>query len=219
MTQSSTAAVARRDRLESLFHGSPIVPVITIERAEDAVPLAEALVAGGIRAVEITLRTPAAYEAAKVIRAHVPQAIVGIGTVLTADDLAKAQDLDAAFALSPGSTPELLDAAAKRDLPFVPGIATASDLIAAVTRGFDIVKFFPAISAGGIPALKALSGPFPNVRFCPTGGIGEADAQEWLASPNVIAIGGSWIAPAADIKRKAWTEISERARRVSLTLT
>jgi 2-dehydro-3-deoxyphosphogluconate aldolase/(4S)-4-hydroxy-2-oxoglutarate aldolase len=214
MTQSDSAE-ARRIALENLFHTSPVVPVITIERADDAVPLAEALIGGGIQAVEITLRTPVAWEAAKAILARVPKAIVGIGTVLTADDLAKAQDLGAAFALSPGCTPALLDAASTCNLPFVPGIATASDLMAAVTRGFDIVKFFPAVPAGGIPVLKALSGPFPTARFCPTGGISEADAEDWLALPNVLAIGGSWIAPSSDIKAGAWAAITERARRLT----
>jgi 2-dehydro-3-deoxyphosphogluconate aldolase/(4S)-4-hydroxy-2-oxoglutarate aldolase len=131
---------------------------------------------------------------------------------LTPQDLERAAKLGAAFAVSPGVTPELLAAAREGDLPFAPGIQTASDLIACVVRGFELVKFFPAIPAGGLAALNALSGPFPQVRYCPTGGIGEANAQEWLAHPKVAAIGGSWIAPSSDVSAGAWPEIERRAR-------
>jgi 2-dehydro-3-deoxyphosphogluconate aldolase/(4S)-4-hydroxy-2-oxoglutarate aldolase len=186
--------------------------VITIEDASAAVPLARALVAGGLPVVEITLRTPAAVEAARAIIAEVKEAVVGIGTVLKPDDLQRAEGLGAAFAISPGLSIELLHAAASGNLPFVPGIQTASDLIACVTRGYDLVKFFPAVPAGGLATLNALGGPFPNVRFCPTGGIGEADAAQWLAHPRVVAVGGSWVAPASDIKAGAWSKIEARAR-------
>jgi 2-dehydro-3-deoxyphosphogluconate aldolase/(4S)-4-hydroxy-2-oxoglutarate aldolase len=189
-----------------------VVPVITIEDASAAVPLARALVAGGLPVVEITLRTEAALEAARAIIAEVKEAVVGIGTVLTSDDLQRAEGLGAAFAISPGLSIELLHAAASGNLPFVPGVQTASDLIACVTRGYDLVKFFPAVPAGGLAALSALGGPFPNVRFCPTGGIGEADAAQWLAHPKVVAVGGSWVAPASDIKAGAWSKIEARAR-------
>jgi 2-dehydro-3-deoxyphosphogluconate aldolase/(4S)-4-hydroxy-2-oxoglutarate aldolase len=186
--------------------------VITIEDASAAVPLARALVAGGLPVVEITLRTPAAVEAARAIIAEVKEAVVGIGTVLKPDDLQRAEGLGAAFAISPGLSIELLHAAASGNLPFVPGIQTASDLIACVTRGYDLVKFFPAVPAGGLATLNALGGPFPDVRFCPTGGIGEADAAQWLAHPRVVAVGGSWVAPASDIKAGAWSKIEARAR-------
>jgi 2-dehydro-3-deoxyphosphogluconate aldolase / (4S)-4-hydroxy-2-oxoglutarate aldolase len=201
-----------RARLDALFALAPVVPVITIEDASAAVPLARALVAGGLPVVEITLRTPAAVEAARAIIAEVKEAVVGIGTVLTPDDLQRAEGLGAAFAISPGLSIELLHAAASGNLTFVPGIQTASDLIACVTRGYDLVKFFPAVPAGGLAALNALGGPFPNVRFCPTGGIGEADAAQWLAHPRVVAVGGSWVAPASDIKAGAWSKIEARAR-------
>ena len=200
---------AALDRL--LVHG-PLVPVITIERAEDAVPLALALVAGGLRLLEITLRTPGAADAAKRIIAEVPAAIVGIGTVLTPDDLKRAVDLGAQYALSPGATTDLLDAAAAGSLPFIPSITTSSELMAALARGFDTVKFFPAVPAGGIPALKALSGPFPQARFCPTGGIGVDTAADWLAQSNVVAVGGSWLTPAADVRAGNWNAITERAK-------
>jgi 2-dehydro-3-deoxyphosphogluconate aldolase/(4S)-4-hydroxy-2-oxoglutarate aldolase len=195
-----------------LFALAPVVPVITIEDASAAVPLARALVAGGLPVVEITLRTPAAVEAARAIIAEVKEAVVGIGTVLKPDDLQRAEGLGAAFAISPGLSIELLHAAASGNLPFVPGIQTASDLIACVTRGYDLVKFFPAVPAGGLATLNALGGPFPDVRTCPTGGIGEADAAQWLAHPRVVAVGGSWVAPASDIKAGAWSKIEARAR-------
>jgi 2-dehydro-3-deoxyphosphogluconate aldolase/(4S)-4-hydroxy-2-oxoglutarate aldolase len=205
--------MSRQDRLGELLRQSPIIPVITIERVEDAVPLARALVAGGLRLLEITLRTPVAQQAAAAIVANVPDAIVGIGTVVTEQDLALASELGAQFALSPGTTPDLLDAAAASNLPFIPGIATASELMAALARGFDIIKFFPAVPAGGIATLQALAGPFPQARFCPTGGIGEANASEWLTQPNVMAVGGSWLAPTADVRNGAWSAITDRAQR------
>jgi 2-dehydro-3-deoxyphosphogluconate aldolase / (4S)-4-hydroxy-2-oxoglutarate aldolase len=199
-------------RLAELFALAPVIPVITIEDAKQAVPLARALVAGGLRVIEITLRTAAAMDAARAILAEVPDAIVGIGTVLSPADYERVAKLGAAFAISPGMSIELLDAARAGELPFVPGIQTASDLIACVTRGFELAKFFPAMPAGGLAAIDALGGPFPNVRFCPTGGISAANAAQWLAHKKVVAIGGSWIAPAADIKAGAWVAIEERAR-------
>jgi len=201
-----------RSRLLQLFALAPVIPVITIEEAKAAVPLARALVAGGLRVIEITLRTAAALVAARAIIAEVPEALVGIGTVLTARDLEQAAALRAAFAISPGQSAPLLDAAAAGDLPFAPGIQTPSDLIACLTRGFDLVKFFPAVPAGGLPALSALAGPFPQVRYCPTGGISEANVAEWLAHPRVVAVGGSWVAPAADINAGNWPAIESRAR-------
>lgn len=191
---------------------APVIPVITIERAADAVPLAQALVRGGLRAIEITLRTDAAVDAAKAIIADVPEAIVGLGTVLTPADLDRATEIGAAFAISPGCSPDLLRAAAAGDLPYAPGIQTASELMACINAGFNVVKFFPAVPAGGLAALSALAGPFPSVSYCPTGGIGEANAADWLAHPKVMAIGGSWIAPPAAIKDGAWDAIESRAR-------
>jgi 2-dehydro-3-deoxyphosphogluconate aldolase/(4S)-4-hydroxy-2-oxoglutarate aldolase len=209
----SDMAQARRTKLDAILRAAPIIPVITIERAEDGVPLARALVAGGLPALEVTLRTQAAPAAAKAIAAQVPEAILGVGTVLAREDLEAARGIGARFAVSPGATPELLDAAAAGDLPFLPGVQTASELMAALARGFDIVKFFPAVPAGGIAALKALAGPFPQVKFCPTGGIGADNFAEWLALPNVAAVGGSWLAPSADIRAGNWAAITERVRR------
>jgi 2-dehydro-3-deoxyphosphogluconate aldolase/(4S)-4-hydroxy-2-oxoglutarate aldolase len=199
---------AKQEKLAALFGQATVIPVLTIDRVEDAVPLARALVAGGVRVLEVTLRTPVATAAAKAIMAAVPDAIVGIGTILNADELKRAQALGAVFGISPGATPDLLKAAAASGLPFAPGITTASELMQALAHGFDLVKFFPAEPSGGIRALRALAGPFPDMRFCPTGGIGEANAASWLAEPNVVAVGGSWLCPAADIKSGNWASIS-----------
>ena len=201
-----------------LMRAAKVVPVLTIARAGDAVPLARALVAGGVRMLEVTLRTPAGAQAARDIRAEVPDAIVGLGTVLTEQDLALAKSLELAFAFSPGAPVELLQAARQMGVAFVPGIQTATELMAAIAHGFTTVKFFPAEPAGGIPALKALAGPFPNARFCPTGGIGEDAIETWLALPNVVAVGGSWLAPAHEIEAGAWPTITARARRIMLRL-
>ena len=201
-------ATPKQEELAALFAQATIIPVLTIERLEDAVPLAKALVAGGVHVLEVTLRTPVAIESAKAIMADVPEAIVGIGTILNADDLARAEAIGARFGISPGATPDLLKAAAASALPFAPGIATASELMLALAHGFNLVKFFPAEQSGGIKALRALAGPFPDVRFCPTGGIGEANAASWLAEPNVVAVGGSWLCPAADIRSGNWAGIT-----------
>jgi 2-dehydro-3-deoxyphosphogluconate aldolase / (4S)-4-hydroxy-2-oxoglutarate aldolase len=206
----------RGARLMEIFALAPVIPVITIDDASQAVPLARALVAGGLRGIEITLRTKAAVDAARAIMAEVPEAVVGIGTVLTPDDIEGASALGAQFAVSPGVTSDLLTAAAITGMPFAPGIQTASDLITCVSRGFDLVKFFPAVPAGGLPALNALGGPFPQVRYCPTGGIGAANAAEWLEHPKVVAVGGSWVAPASDIAAGAWPTIEQRARAASM---
>ena len=196
-----------------LLRAARIVPVLTIRDANQAVPLARALVAGGVRTLEVTLRTEAGAKAAEAILAEVPDAIVGLGTVLARRDLLLAQKLGVPFAVSPGATPELLDAAAEISLPFVPGIATASELMAAAARGFTTVKLFPAAQIGGIGALKALGAPFPEARFCPTGGIGEEEMRDYLALPNVVAVGGSWLAPSAEIAAGEWGAIEARARR------
>lgn len=211
-------AVPKQEKLATLFRQAVVIPVLTIERLQDAVPLAKALVAGGVHILEVTLRTSVAVDAARAIIAEVPDAIVGIGTILNGDDLARAKSLGAVFGISPGATPELLKAAAAGDLPFAPGIATASELMAALAAGFDLVKFFPAEQAGGIKGLRALAGPFPNARFCPTGGIGEANAASWLAEPNVLCVGGSWICPAAEIKAGNWAGITAMCERTIKSL-
>ena len=201
-----------------LLRTARLVAVLTIERVDQAVPLARALVAGGVRALEVTLRTPAGADAAAAIKAGVPDAVVGLGTVLTRRDLELVKALDLPFAFSPGATPDLLDAALELGVPFVPGVATASELMAAMARGFNTVKLFPAEQVGGVGALKALAGPFPSVRFNPTGGVTEANMSAYLALPNVVAVGGSWLAPPAEVAAGAWDAITGRARR-SMALT
>ena len=207
---SGTSASAKQAALDQILVPARIVPVLTIERVEDGVPLARALVAGGMKVLEVTLRTEAATAAAKAIIAEVPDAVVGIGTVLNGDDLRRAQALGARFAVSPGATPELLDAASAGGLPLLPGIATASETMQAQARGFGLLKFFPAEQAGGIAMLRALAGPFPKVRFCPTGGINADNVATWLAEPNVVAAGGSWLCPASDVKAGNWEIITGR---------
>ena len=208
MTTSSLPSGPR-----ALLAGARLVPVLTIARVADAVPLARALCAGGVRTLEITLRTAAGPEAARAIATEVPEAIVGLGTVLTGHDLAIALKMGLSFAFSPGASPALLDAAAEAGLDFVPGVQTASEIMACLERGFDVMKFFPASQAGGLPTLRALAGPFPQVAFCPTGGISEDQAASWLAEPNVLAVGGSWLAPAGLVEKGDWDAITGRARR------
>jgi 2-dehydro-3-deoxyphosphogluconate aldolase / (4S)-4-hydroxy-2-oxoglutarate aldolase len=209
---------AKQEKLAALFRQATVIPVLTIDRIEDAVPLARALVAGGVRVLEVTLRTPVAIKAAKAMMSEVPDAVVGIGTILNADDLARASALGVKFGISPGATPELLQAAAASDLPFAPGIATASELMQARAHGFNFVKFFPAEQSGGIKALRALAGPFPDTRFCPTGGIGEANAASWLAESNVVSVGGSWLCPPSDIKSGNWAGITAMCNRAMKAL-
>ncbi len=208
-----------QEKLATLFKSARVIPVLTIERLEDAVPLAKALVAGGVRVLEVTLRTPVAIEAARAIMAEVPDAHVGIGTILNAADLDRVEALGVKFGISPGATPDLLKAAAASALPFAPGIATASELMQALAHGFGLVKFFPAEQAGGIKALRALAGPFPDARFCPTGGIGEANAATWLSERNVVAVGGSWLCPASDVRSGNWEGITAICDRTMKPLT
>lgn len=205
--------------ISDLLRSARLVAVLTIEDVEQAVPLAHALVSGGVRTLEITLRTKAGARAAAAILDAVPEAVVGLGTVLTRDDLELARRLNVRFAFSPGATPGLLDAARELGVPFVPGVGTASELIEALARGFDVVKLFPAEQVGGIGMLRALSGPFPSALFNPTGGVNEDNVDAYLAQPNVVAVGGSWLAPAPDVRAGNWRAISERTRRVMTKIT
>lgn len=197
--------------LPALLARAPVLPVIAIDRLEDAIPLAEALVEGGLPVLEITLRTPAALAAIEQIAARVPGAIVGAGTVLTADELAAVQRAGAVFAISPGATPRLYEAAAAGTLPWLPAIATASELMLGLSHGHHCFKFFPAESSGGVAALKSFAGPFPTARFCPTGGIDQAKAPAYLALPNVVTVGGSWMLPAQALKDRDFARIGRLA--------
>ena len=190
----------------------PVIPVLRIEETDRAGPLARALFAGGIGVIEVTLRTPAAAEAIRRIRAELPQVIVAAGTVRSAAQLDLAAELGCAFAVSPGTTPRLLDAAAFSPVPLVPGIATPSEACALLERGITVAKLFPAEAAGGIRLLRALFGPFPELRFCPTGGIDPTNAAAYLALPNVLCVGGSWLAPEDAIAAGDWSRIEALAR-------
>ncbi|MCL4714825.1 MAG: bifunctional 4-hydroxy-2-oxoglutarate aldolase/2-dehydro-3-deoxy-phosphogluconate aldolase [Hyphomonadaceae bacterium] len=200
---------------EDVLRLSPVMPVVVIEDAAQAPPLARALLAGGVRTVEITLRTPAALDAIRAVASEAPAMVVGAGTVLTADDLDAAIGAGAKYALSPGGTPKLLKAAARRDIPFIPGVATSSEIQRGLERGYSCFKFFPAEQLGGPAALKAQGGPFPQARFCPTGGITAEKAPGYLALGNVLCVGGSWIAPADKIKGGDWSGVEAAARRAA----
>jgi 2-dehydro-3-deoxyphosphogluconate aldolase / (4S)-4-hydroxy-2-oxoglutarate aldolase len=201
--------------MHEIFRGIRIVPVVTLERAADAVPLAEALLRAGLRAVEVTLRTPAALTAIGEIARRLPDVIVGAGTVLTGADVTRAAEAGARFLVSPGLTPDLVAAGLGSELPYIPGAVTPSEILAAREHGFALLKFFPAAASGGIEALRQLAPVFPGIAFCPTGGIGEANAAQYLALANVAMVGGSWMAPAEAIAAGDWAGIEERARRAA----
>lgn len=203
-----------QDGLEDILRRAPVVPVVVIERLADAAPLARALVAGGLSAIEVTLRTEAALEAIRIIAAEVVGAVVGVGTVLNSRQLAAAQEAGARFAVSPGATEALLDAASTSGAALLPGVANASQAMSLIERGYRFAKFFPAEPAGGAPYLKALASPLPQLRFCPTGGVTLESAPKYLALPNVICVGGSWMLKPEIIAAGDWgkvTAASERA--------
>ncbi|OYV37781.1 MAG: keto-deoxy-phosphogluconate aldolase [Thiomonas sp. 20-64-5] len=195
-----------------LLRTGPVLPVIVIHDASVAVDLAAALVAGGIRTLEVTLRTPAALQAIRQIRDRVPGALVGAGTVLTPQDWQRAQDAGSLFGISPGLTPALLAATRDGPLPFVPGVSTASEAMIALEAGFTALKLFPAEAVGGRALLKSLHGPLPQLLFCPTGGINPANAASYLALPNVACVGGSWLVPDAALAARDWDAITALAR-------
>ncbi len=197
--------------LELADHG-PVIPVIVIQRLEDAVPMAQALVDGGVKVLEVTLRTPVALRAMEAIARSVPQAIVGAGTIRSVADAQAARDAGCRFGVSPGYTSELGHYCRNVTLPLLPGVATASEVMQANADGYHFLKFFPATAAGGIPLLKALHGPFPDVAFCPTGGITPETAPQFLALPNVKVCGGSWLTPADAVAAKDWIRITALAR-------
>ncbi|MFD1539543.1 bifunctional 4-hydroxy-2-oxoglutarate aldolase/2-dehydro-3-deoxy-phosphogluconate aldolase [Nonomuraea guangzhouensis] len=195
----------------SLLDLAPVIPVVVIDDVETAVPLARALVAGGLPVIEVTLRTADALEAIARIAAEVPEAVVGAGTIRTSDDIAACLTAGAKFLVSPGTTPALADAMAASGLPYLPGAATATEVMALAERGLKELKFFPAGPAGGVPYLKALAGPLPDVRFCPTGGIRPATAPDYLALPNVGCVGGTWLTPADALAAGDWGRVEKLA--------
>ena len=198
--------------LDHLLALAPVIPVVVLDDPEDAVPLARALVAGGLPVIEVTLRTPAALAAIERIAAEVPDAVVGAGTVTSADHVAGSLAAGARFLVSPGSTPALLDAMEASGVPFLPGASTASEVLALTERAIGVAKLFPAEAVGGVATLKALAGPFAQMRFCPTGGIDREKAAAYLALPNVACVGGSWMVPPARIRAGEWAAIEALAR-------
>jgi 2-dehydro-3-deoxyphosphogluconate aldolase / (4S)-4-hydroxy-2-oxoglutarate aldolase len=194
---------------------SPVMPVVVVDDAAQAEPLARVLLASGIRTIEITLRTDAALDAIRAIASAAPEMIVGAGTVLNLADLDAAIEAGARYALSPGGTSKLMKAARNAKIPFIPGVATSSEIMRGLDLGYTHFKFFPAEQMGGVAALKAQHGPLPNAKFCPTGGISADKAPSYLALPNVLCVGGSWIAPADKIKAQDWGAIETAAKQAA----
>ena len=206
-------------RLEPSLSGPRIVPVLVLDDPAEAVPLAQALVAGGLTTLEVTLRTPAALACAEAIAAKVPDALVGLGTLIRPEQFAQARDAGARFVVSPGLTERLAEAAKAAGLPYLPGIATVTEALIASEHGFRELKFFPAMLNGGAPALKGMAPLIPEVRFCPTGGIKADNVKEILALPNVFALGGTWLTPADAVKERRWSDIERLAREASALAT
>ena len=197
--------------IKEVMTTSPVMPVMVINQLDQAVPLARALVEGGLKVLEITLRTPVALDAIRKIKAEVPGAIVGAGTIINTETLQQAIDAGAEFIVSPGVTDTLIAAALKTGVPILPGVATSSEVMKLLELGVTAMKFFPAEAAGGIPMLKSFGGPLPQVTFCPTGGVNPKNAPEYLALKNVACVGGSWMAPADLVDAGDWDEIRRRA--------
>jgi 2-dehydro-3-deoxyphosphogluconate aldolase / (4S)-4-hydroxy-2-oxoglutarate aldolase len=201
--------------LLEIMRASPVIPVIAIDDINHAVPLAKALVAGGIRVLEVTLRTEQGLPAIRAIAEQVPQAIVGVGTLTQPDEFAAARDAGAVFGVSPGLTPSLIQAARTSGLPLLPGVMTPSEVMAAREAGFRQLKLFPAVPAGGVGMLNAIAGPLPDMMFCPTGGISQETAAQFLACKNVACVGGSWLTPKDALQAGDWTRITALARAAS----
>jgi 2-dehydro-3-deoxyphosphogluconate aldolase/(4S)-4-hydroxy-2-oxoglutarate aldolase len=199
-------------KIRDILALAPVIPVLTVEQLAHAAPLAKALYAGGLKVLEITLRTDAALDVIAAMRMAVPNAVVGAGTLVRPQDFKRADGAGAQFAVTPGLTPELADAARNVGYPLLPGIATPSEILQALHFGYDTLKFFPAQQAGGIPMLQAFGGPFANVAFCPTGGISRNTAPAFLRLPNVLCVGGSWVAPKALVDQGDWEGIEALAR-------
>lgn len=198
---------------DTVMRQGPVIPVMVIQKVGHAVPIARALVAGGVRVLEITLRTSAALDAIAIIRQEVPEAMVGAGTVTTVQELDAVTRAGAMFAISPGLTPGLLEAGNRGEIALIPGIATVSELMTGIEWGYDHFKFFPAQAAGGIPALNAIAGPFPKITFCPTGGISPDNYRDYLSLKNVACVGGSWLVPEGSADNGDWDGITRTARK------
>jgi 2-dehydro-3-deoxyphosphogluconate aldolase/(4S)-4-hydroxy-2-oxoglutarate aldolase len=201
----------KNDQLRQILRRAPVVPVIVVHELQHAVPLAQALCAGGLTVLEVTLRTPVALDAIQAMRRSVPEAMVGVGTITRPEHFRQAADAGAQFGVSPGLTPQLAAAAASVDWPWLPGIMTPGELLQAQSLGYSLCKLFPAQQAGGVGMLKALHSVFPDAGFCPTGGVSRDNAAEFLAQPNVLCVGGSWVAPAAEVRGGNWDAIRKLA--------
>lgn len=203
--------MSRNSEARNILTNAGVMPVVTLDSVEQGLEIARALEAGGLTAIEVTLRSAAALDAVRAIKADLPQLIVGVGTVLRLEDIDAAHAAGADFLVTPGTTPTLARALADCALPSIPGVATPSEVIALMESGFNCMKLFPAAALGGVARLKALAGPFPELRFCPTGGIGEADAAQYLALPNVLCVGGSWMVPADWLQAQRYDLIRDSA--------
>ncbi len=206
--------MSKTQRTREICALAPIFPVLVVDDAATARPLAEALVAGGLPALEVTLRTPAALDAIRAM-ADVPGGVVGAGTLVTPDDVRAAKEAGAQFGVSPGATDALIAACEAEGLPLLPGAATASEAMALLEQGYDMLKFFPAEASGGAPALKAIGAPLPQIKFCPTGGVSPANARDYLSLSNVVCAGGSWVAPKQMVQDGDWAGIETLAREAS----
>lgn len=202
------------NNIKELCSLAPVIPVLVVEDQAIAEPLARSLVNGGLPVLEVTLRTPSALDSVRIM-SKVPGSIVGVGTLLTPEDIKAAKKAGASFGVSPGFTESLLEAAASEKLPLLPGAATASEILRLLEYGYDTMKFFPAQAAGGVSMLKSLAGPLPQVSFCPTGGVSPANVSEYLALPNVLCVGGTWIAAKELIQSSDWSGIEALARQAS----
>jgi 2-dehydro-3-deoxyphosphogluconate aldolase/(4S)-4-hydroxy-2-oxoglutarate aldolase len=199
---------------KEIFAMGPIVPVLVIKDVEDALPIARALLAAGIKVLEVTLRTPAALDVIKVIADELPEACIGAGTVTNREMLQRCQEAGAKFAISPGLTKDLLQAGNEGNIALIPGISSISEMMDGIDYGYDHLKFFPAEASGGVKAIQSIGGPFPDIRFCPTGGINLSNVSNYLALPNVACCGGSWLVTDEIVKNKDWSKITELAKQV-----
>ncbi len=202
--------------IQDIMNTSPVIPVMVINKLEHAVPLANALVEGGLKVLEITLRTPVALDAIRQIKSEVSDAIVGAGTIINIDTLNQAVDAGSEFLVSPGVTNSLINHAINTGVPILPGVATPSEAMKLMEKGLTAMKFFPAEAAGGVPMLKSIGGPLPQITFCPTGGVNPENAKQYLALKNVACVGGSWMAPADLVDAENWDEIRRRAKQAAM---
>jgi 2-dehydro-3-deoxyphosphogluconate aldolase/(4S)-4-hydroxy-2-oxoglutarate aldolase len=213
MSSNDSTLASRQQSALRLLRTAGILPIVTVDSIDQARAVAEALQRGGLRSIELTLRTPAALSAMAALKREFPELVIGAGTVLTPEQIAAAEQAGADFLVTPGASPAMIVALAASSLPVVPGAATPSELLSLVEQGFSVAKLFPAAAVGGIAMLKALHGPLPDLMFCPTGGIGEADAAAYLAQPNVACIGGSWMVPRNWLQAGEWSKVTESATR------